>query len=296
MGLPAIRDLRMNDSFPRASGFQIAFFIFAVVFLATPLQRYVGPSLITDGNFERSLGRLWIFMPALLILLGVPRLRSFCARELARPIEKADSFEVAVVTAAKGLVLPFAYVGGVALWYWLTRGEMGLARWVGDWTSPLEAFARAKSADGIVFTFFLGALLGPVIEELVFRGLLYRAWEAQWGWFPAMLATSAVFAAYHPAHVSAFLSSIVFVVLYRRTGTIWASIVAHSAYNALIWYPFLGQWIFRKAGRDTGEIDQWPVHLAALAVATIALPVYVWLARGRYLGRTRSSDALLPAH
>lgn len=286
----------MTRLVPAASGFQIAFFIFAVVFLATPLQKYGLPHLFDASSIERSIGRFAIFVPALVILLAVPGIRRFCWALLREPVRKAHWPELGIVLTGKAVLLPFAYIGGVALYYWITRGEMGLARWVGNLSGYEESLARATSVDGILFTFLLGALIGPVIEELVFRGMLYRAWEATWGWFASMIATSAVFAAYHAAPVSAFLGSIVFVVLYRRTGSLWACILAHAATNLVLWYPLLGQFIFRKAGKETGEIESWPIHLAALAIASIAVPAYVWLARSRHAESRFAGGGAVAAH
>jgi uncharacterized protein len=276
----------MNPRLPGPTGVQIAFLIFAVVFLAAPLQKYAGPWLFPDSSFERSLARLWIFAPAIIILAAFPGLRAFCASELSRPVG-GHWPEVFTVTATKALLLPFAMVGAVAGWYWITRGEMGLARWVGDWPTAAETLARATSADGIVLAFLFGVVIAPIVEELVFRGMLFRAWEAQWGWFPAMVASSAVFGAYHSTHVSAFLASIVFTVVYRRTGSLRASMVVHAISNALVWQPLLGQWVFRKAGKDTGEIEPWWFHLAALAVVLVLISAYAWLARDRYVAPAR---------
>src|SRR5260221_974094 len=94
-----------------------------------------------------------------------------------------------------------------------------------------------------------------------------------------MLATSAMFAAWHPYHLSAFVSSILFICVLRRTGSLRASIVVHATYNILLWYPLLGQFLFRTKGRETGEIYLWAPHLAVLALVAVALPIYVWMSR-----------------
>ena len=78
----------------------------------------------------------------------------------------------------------------------------------------------------------LGVIVGPPIEELVFRGLLYRAWANQWGALVAAVLTSALFAAYHPNFLAAFSSAILFVCLVRRTGSLWASISVHAFTNS----------------------------------------------------------------
>ena len=73
-----------------ASGFQIAFLIFAVVFLAAPAQKYLGPYLAPDGEMTKSLGRIFVFVPAVAFLWLIPRVHAFCRRELAFPISQRD--------------------------------------------------------------------------------------------------------------------------------------------------------------------------------------------------------------
>jgi len=278
----------MRDRPFNASGVQIAFLVFAVVFLGAPAQKYLGPWLLAPLDMPNTLGRLFFFAPALLILLLVPALRSYCGALLRAPIRKSDRAEVAVVVAADAL-FPLAVVGGVVLWHWIGGGEMGLARRIGQQETAGVAMARALSPDGIGM-FLLGAFIAPVVEELVFRGILFRTWEAEWGWFKSLVATSLVFALYHPVPLAAFFGSVLLIALYRRTRSLRACILAHVLHNALLWYPLMGQFMFRTAGKETGEIALWTFHLAALSAMAIALPVYVWMARDRDIDPVSSAN------
>ena len=266
-----------------ASGMQIAFLVFAVVFLATAADRFLGPIIGKHTDFDRTLGRLYIFVPAVLLLLLVPPLRRRCLEELRVPIPRARKPEVAL--AAIGHIFTALATGGaIVLWHWCLGGEPGLARRLGNEAPPSEQWLRALSPDGIVTHLILAGIVAPVVEELVIRGMLFRAWAAQWGWFPAMLATSAVFAAYHPNLFSAFIGSILLVCVLRRTGSIRACILVHASYNILLWYPLLGQFMFRTSGRETGEISLWTLHLAALALVLVGLSMYVWMSSDRRIG------------
>jgi membrane protease YdiL (CAAX protease family) len=158
---------------------------------------------------------------------------------------------------------------------------MGLAKRIGQQESPAVSLAQALTPEGIFFWFVVGGLIAPLIEELIFRGLLYRAWEAQWGWGWSMLATSALFAAYHPVPFAAFISAIIFVAVYRRTGSIWAPIMVHGIGNMMTSPIFMGSVYFRTAGKETGEIALWWLHLGALGVVLVIVPIYVWMARTR---------------
>jgi membrane protease YdiL (CAAX protease family) len=263
----------------KASGIQISVLVFAVVFLGTVAQKYLGPWLVPHLDLPRTMGRLFFFVPAIFILALVPALRRYCAEQLRIPVASRHRTEVVSAVGAN-VIYPFAVVGAVVFWYWMNGGEMALARRLGEQETASVAMSRALSPDGIAL-FIFAATIGPIVEELVFRGVLFSTWEVEWGWFRSLIATSLVFAAYHPAPLAAFFSSVLLIALYRRTRSLRACILAHSAHNALLWYPLMGQFVFRTAGRETGEIELWPLHLATLAAFAIALPIYVWLARDR---------------
>ena len=92
--------------------------------------------------------------------------------------------------------------------------------------------------DPAAFLIVLGLLAGlaPLVEELVFRGLLYGWIESRWGSGLAVVVSSLAFAAAHvePAHVLLVLPlGILFGLLRWRTGSLWPSLVAHVANNGL---------------------------------------------------------------
>ena len=260
-----------------ASGLQIAFLVFAIALLAYPAQKYLGPILGIEEP-RRIVSGLFIFVPMIALLVLVPAFRRFAVDQLAKGIPRGKRVESALAALAQ-VALPFAIGGAIVLWYWTIGGEMSLARRVGDQRPIAVELAQALSVEGFVFSVLIAGIVAPIVEELIFRGLLYRAWEAQWGWFWSMLATSTVFAAYHPVPFAAFIGSVIFVAVLRRTGSLWAPILVHAAGNIALWPVAVGRFYFQTAGKETGEIAQWPFHLTALAVLAIALPAYVWLAR-----------------
>jgi membrane protease YdiL (CAAX protease family) len=261
------------------------------VFLAYPAQKYLGPHVGLDGSEHPFVGRLFILVPAIALLALVPALRRFCAAALTRGVEPSRRLEVSAV-AFVHIWFPFAIFGGIVLWYWLVGGEMALARRLGEQRSVEGELALALTWPGIAF-WILSGLAAPIVEELVFRGLLYESWKAEWGWFWSMLATSAVFAFYHPVPLAAFMSSLVYVAMLRRTGSLWGPIMVHAAANIALWAPLMGQFYFRTAGKETGEIALWSFHLVALAVFAIAVPLYVWMARDARLSPDIEEDTAI---
>lgn len=259
-----------------ATGIQVAILIIALLVAGEAADRY----LFRPLQLSRDLGRIATFLAAGAIFLGVPGLRRACAALLADPIPRARRKEVGLVLAL-AIVLNFAVLGAAALAWWGVGGEPALATRMGSLAA--EDGSAALSLDTLVRTFLLGAVLAPVVEELAFRGFLYRAWEAQLGWLPAALATSLVFGLIHPYVVPQFLASLLLVGLYRRTGSLRACILVHGLMNVSHWHPLLGRFILPAAGA-TGQIAAWSLHLAALAVASIALLVYLWMARAPHAG------------
>lgn len=88
----------------------------------------------------------------------------------------------------------------------------------------------------LIPTLLILALLAPVVEELVFRGLLYGWVAGRWGPLPAFLVSSLAFAAAHvePAHIALVLPlGLWFGWLRWRTNSLLPSLVAHVINNGL---------------------------------------------------------------
>src|SRR5205823_5825406 len=110
-------------------------------------------------------------------------------------------------------------------------------------------------------------------------GLLFHAWERRHGWLASMALTSVVFGFYHPHFWSAFLSSILFVCVMRRTGSLRAAMIVNGAGNLSLWYPLLGRFLMPPESSAGGS--PWRVHISCLVFVSIAVPLCVWLARDR---------------
>lgn len=265
-----------------ASGMQIAFLTFAVTLLAAPLTLWITRAERWTPEVAAMIDKAVPFVIGIAILVSFPALRRISSFEIHVPVPSARHAEVAAILVLHVLTA-FAWAGGVALWYWIAGGEAAVAQLVGQFTPHDVARARAFVPAEMVRNLLVIGILAPLTEELVFRRLLYRAWEAQWGWLPAMLASSALFAVYHPNFIPAFVGGIMYVCLYRRTGSIWAPIAVHAAFNMLLWYPLLGQCIFPRSLEAPGDLQSWSFQLGALLVTMVAIPVYVSLARYRWV-------------
>lgn len=89
-------------------------------------------------------------------------------------------------------------------------------------------------------------LIAPIAEEIFFRGVVLNAWLREYGERRAVLGSAALFAAIHanPNGWAALISSLTSVVpifglgialalVYRRTGSLLASMALHAGFNAI---------------------------------------------------------------
>jgi membrane protease YdiL (CAAX protease family) len=99
-----------------------------------------------------------------------------------------------------------------------------------------QAMDVARTPALFVASLAVMALLAPLVEEVVFRGLLYGWVAGRWGVTAAWFVSSILFAAAHvePAHALLVLPlGLWFGWLRQRTDSLWPSLVAHMANNGL---------------------------------------------------------------
>lgn len=106
----------------------------------------------------------------------------------------------------------------------------------------------------VVVRWIGAALLVPMMEELFWRSFLMR-WvdkpeftqvDPRGVTLKAVALSTFVFMLAHTLWLAAILAGVVYAWLYRRTGSLWAPIVAHGVTNGLLgaWVVFTGNWQF----------------------------------------------------
>ncbi|MCI0660039.1 MAG: CPBP family glutamic-type intramembrane protease [Acidobacteria bacterium] len=85
-------------------------------------------------------------------------------------------------------------------------------------------------------------VIAPIIEEIMFRGILLNRWISKWGMRKSILVTSLIFALLHFDVLGAFLFAICMAILYFRTRTLLIPIAAHALNNMIavtlgFWWP-----------------------------------------------------------
>ncbi|MCC6645779.1 MAG: CPBP family intramembrane metalloprotease [Polyangiaceae bacterium] len=175
------------------------------------------------------------------------------------------------------------------------------AAWIDDRIEQLfprsaeEAAARAEALSLATLprkiAFAVAAMgLGPVSEDLFFRGAMFRATRRTEAAAMTVASSALAFAIFHVdarMFPIALLGGLVLGVLRLRTGSVLASTTAHVAYNGVITLGLLG-------GRLRIDSAGPPHALAAAGLAaTLALTwaVSAWAQRSAALTLARTRDA-----
>jgi membrane protease YdiL (CAAX protease family) len=82
----------------------------------------------------------------------------------------------------------------------------------------------------------MAVLFAPFAEEYLFRGLLFRALDREWGGWAAVLGSAAFFAIYHQplAWLPVGLLGVANALIFKRSRSLLPAILLHMAYNAVI--------------------------------------------------------------
>jgi membrane protease YdiL (CAAX protease family) len=126
-----------------------------------------------------------------------------------------------------------------AMWPWVLGVGVfpltfQLASWAFRYSGPGAMAPPASSVTGFVLHAFLFVVLLPVCEELLFRGILFRALRARIGGAWAALLSSALFALFHLNPLGAMLFAFANVLLYTRTRSLWVCMAAHALNNLIV--------------------------------------------------------------
>jgi membrane protease YdiL (CAAX protease family) len=94
----------------------------------------------------------------------------------------------------------------------------------------------AKVPDLRIWYGFMAIVVAPFAEEYLFRGLLFRALDREWGGWRAVVGSAAFFAIYHGplSWLPVGLLGIANALLFKKTGRLEAAVLLHLVYNAVV--------------------------------------------------------------
>ncbi len=109
-----------------------------------------------------------------------------------------------------------------------------------DINYEFDAFASFEESSGLIYSsnivvqILVTSVAAPLVEELLFRGIVYKRLRTIMNITPAMIISSALFGLVHGNMVQfiyAFLIGLIFAFVYEKFKTIWAPIILHASAN-----------------------------------------------------------------
>ena len=170
--------------------------------------------------------------------------------------------------------------------------------------SDIASYDLKKSVFSWVVLILTAVVLGPIVEEILFRGILLSRWSSKWGMRKAALTSALAFAIPHSDVLGAFLFALCMTILYLRTKTLLIPIAAHALSNTIAVIKF---WGMQDASvRDTISHFQsitwvWTLCLAATSLILVTYIYRHWPKKGAlspYILRMNERSAsieILPA-
>lgn len=136
---------------------------------------------------------------------------------------------------------------------------------------------RGVPSMSVVFFVAINTIMVGASEEIMFRGVLLRAFDKAMSIWPAIILTTVLFGAVHSLNgfitgqfgpaliqsVAAGLSGLVFMAILIRTGSIWPGIIYHFLWDFLI-FLLVSAAAPEAAAADTGGMAMYGPILLSL--------------------------------
>jgi len=106
---------------------------------------------------------------------------------------------------------------------------------------PLDSIFTEAVIIGNIVIIFSVIFVAPFIEEILFRGFIYPAFNKYMGIYPSIILTSFLFTLAHYPNIKdeylfmAIIFTLSLVITYARakTGSTWLAIIMHHIYNLM---------------------------------------------------------------
>ncbi|MBC8425328.1 CPBP family intramembrane metalloprotease [bacterium] len=169
------------------------------------------------------------------------------------------------ILAAVAALLPTSYLAGLSY---------GLHPPSSEWATFFNEHFPTTTPR-IVIAVVAVTVCGPVAEELVFRGLVYRIGRRYWGYLPAALISALIFGLAHgePWFLFGLVGlGLLLAHIYEKTRSLTACILTHAAHNGISLLL-----LFAQGGMAYRDDQQIPTDWLPLIASTICLGVIIFL-------------------
>ena len=158
---------------------------------------------------------------------------------------------------------------------------------------PLRSFQSAQaSASQWTIAWIIIVIVAPIVEELLFRGIILNRWRFLFGPRTGFWLTAVLFALFHGRSFFLVLPLAVLLGhLYLRSGDLWSAIAAHAVNNAIA--TAWTEWGWPVAVGYLGSTSM--VRSVAWCLVPLGFGMTGLIATLRSLGAAASNNVILAA-
>ncbi len=194
----------------------VTYVVLSVLLIAAVAQAFGGDIPALGAVIAAGVGALLAVVTAISV-----RVRSAAALGLRR---------------VSGQWVLYGIAAGLAVWVVNRLVIIGYVLLTNDPSNPQAALTDvAESTLGLLGLLAAGAILVPIAEEVLFRGVFYGGLR-RYGVPVALVASSVLFGLAHGITVilpAAIVLGAVGAFLYEKAGSIWPAVISHAVNNAI---------------------------------------------------------------
>jgi len=157
----------------------------------------------------------------------------------------------------------------------------------------LEPIQMPESKVYLILTILVIAIIGPIAEEFIFRGVLLKRLMKKTSMWGGIIISSILFGILHADIIGAFAFGVIASLLYLKTSNLLIPIIMHIINNstAVMWMYVAPTWP-SWAVYESSELyaNAWPNMIMLVISSILTIWVVVRLARG--LRRKISEDEI----
>jgi len=146
---------------------------------------------------------------------------------------RSRSFQAVLGWSVGGLLVTGLLMNAAMQGWW--HGVLGTSPPEDSDQVIVQAFQQSKDVGLRLSIIVAAGLVAPVVEELVYRGLIYGFARSLIGHWPAALLSSAIFALVHVDAVASlplFVLALGLATAYDRSRSLWVPVLMHMLFNA----------------------------------------------------------------
>ncbi|SDB97789.1 MULTISPECIES: CPBP family intramembrane glutamic endopeptidase [unclassified Candidatus Frackibacter] len=141
-------------------------------------------------------------------------------------------------------IIIFGLIGGIVIFIMIILTNLGIQRLVDKWwevTIPSQSIVtQLINSESLLFFFIYSSLviiIGPIAEEIFFRGLLYQYLKSRLGLIKGASLAAVIFGLAHLnpwTFLATFLGGLSLIIIYELSESLYTNIIAHITWNLIV--------------------------------------------------------------